>query len=182
VSSSVRKLDVKDMHSNKKEEKFKEAFSFRVKLGEHEIELRGTRDDVLKTVEELPTLMTSVSKAFEPVQSKTFIVKASEARTESVIEAKKPVKTSSIISPLPFPTISKVSKCSEAILKLLESDWGRWRPRTLPELEEALKSNAIHYPTTTLSGVLSWLVRKGYIKRWKTEQGYVYILAEKGLK
>jgi uncharacterized membrane protein len=40
-----------------------------------------------------------------------------------------------------------------------------------------MRANAVHYPPTTLSGVLSWLVRKGKIKRWKTEKGYVYVLS-----
>jgi predicted transcriptional regulator len=61
---------------------------------------------------------------------------------------------------------------------LLETDWAR-QARTLTELEEALKANAVHYPSTTLSGVLAWLVRKNKIKRWKTDRGYVYVLAGK---
>jgi predicted transcriptional regulator len=51
-------------------------------------------------------------------------------------------------------------------------------PRTLPEIVEAMRANAVHYPATTLSGVLNWLVRKGKVKRWKTDKGYVYVLAQ----
>jgi predicted transcriptional regulator len=47
----------------------------------------------------------------------------------------------------------------------------------LPELVEAMRVNAVHFPVTTLSGVLNWLVRKGRVKRWKTDKGYVYVLA-----
>jgi uncharacterized membrane protein len=50
----------------------------------------------------------------------------------------------------------------------------------MPEIIEALKANGVHYPATTLSGVLMWLVKKGKVRRWKTDEGYVYILAEKG--
>jgi hypothetical protein len=42
---------------------------------------------------------------------------------------------------------------------------------------EAMRVNAVHFPVTTLSGVLNWLVRKGRVKRWKTDKGYVYVLA-----
>ena len=73
----------------------------------------------------------------------------------------------------------KAKNCSQAVLKLLETEWGAWRPRILSEIVGALKANAIHYPSTTLSGVLSWLVKKGKVRRWKTDAGYVYILAEK---
>jgi hypothetical protein len=129
-------------------------FSFRVKVGEQEIEISGTREEVMKTIEELPGLVASVSKAFE-------LTKNVDTASMSVASA--------------YPTVSS-SGCSEAVLELLETDWGR-QARTLTELGEALKANALHYPPTTVSGVLAWLVRKNKIKRWKTDKGYVYVLA-----
>jgi len=125
-------------------------FSFRVKMGEQEIEISGTREEVIKTVGELPSLVASISKAFELTACKSV---ASAA----------------------YPSISS-SGCSEAVLELLETDWGR-QARTLTELGEALKANGLHYPSTTISGVLAWLVRKNKIKRWKNDKGYVYVLA-----
>jgi hypothetical protein len=129
-------------------------FSFRVKIGQQEIEISGTREEVMKTIIELPKLVESVLKALESTKNKAEI-----SRT---------------VDPI-FPSISP-SSCSEAVLKLLASDWGR-QPRTLTELRVALKANAVYYPSTTLSGVLSWLIRKNKIKRWKTDKGYVYVLA-----
>jgi hypothetical protein len=129
-------------------------FSFRVKIGQQEIEISGTREEVMKTIMELPKLVESVLKALESTKNKAEI-----SRTVDLI----------------FPSISP-SSCSEAVLKLLASDWGR-QPRTLTELRVALKANAVYYPSTTLSGVLSWLIRKNKIKRWKTDKGYVYVLA-----
>jgi len=129
------------------------SFSFRVKMGDQEIEITGTREEVIKTIEELPGLVASVSKAFE-------LTKNVET-TKSVASA--------------YPSVSS-SGCSEAVLELLETDWGR-QARTITELGEALKANALHYPPTTISGVLAWLVRKNKIKRWKTDKGYVYVLA-----
>jgi hypothetical protein len=129
-------------------------FSFRVKMGQREIEISGTREEVMKAIEELPQLMETVSKAFESTKNKE--------------------ETSQTVSSV-YPSIS-ASGCSEAILQLLASDWGK-QPRSLPELGEALKANAVYYPSTTVSGVLSWLLRKNKIKRWKTDKGYVYVLA-----
>jgi len=129
-------------------------FSFRVKMGQMEIEISGTREEVMKTVEELPQLMETVSKAFES--------------TKKGEETEQPAGSA-------YPSVS-ASGCSEAVLQLLKSDWGR-QPRSLPELGEALKANAVYYPSTTVSGVLAWLVRKNKIKRWKTDKGYVYVLA-----
>jgi hypothetical protein len=128
-------------------------FSFRVKIGQREIEISGTREEVMKAIEELPQLMETVSKAFESTKNK---------------ETAQP--TGSV-----YPSVS-ASGCSEAVLQLLASDWGK-QPRSLPELGEALKANSVYYPSTTVSGVLSWLVRKNKIKRWKTDKGYVYVLA-----
>ena len=131
-------------------------FSFRVKLGDFEIEISGNCDEVFKTVEVLPSLMANVSKAFE-------VAKTTKPTSDVVASA--------------FPVVSS-SNCSEAVLKLLESDWGK-EPRTLPDLVDALKANALHYPSTTLSGVLTWLTKKGKIKRWKTDKGYVYAIVRK---
>ena len=129
-------------------------FSFRVKIGQREIEISGTREEVMKAIEELPQLMETISKAFESTKT-----------------AKETAQTVSSV----YPSIS-ASSCSEAVLQLLASDWGK-QPRSLPELGEALKANAVYYPSTTVSGVLAWLVRKNKIKRWKTDKGYVYVLA-----
>jgi len=134
-------------------------FSLRVKFGSHEIEISGTREEVMKTIEELPHLIASVSKAFDVVNIK--------------VNASKPTAFTT------YPAIPSSANCSEAVLKLLKTDWGKQQPRTLPELVKAMKANALHYPSTTLSGVLVWLVKKGKVKRWKTDKGYVYALTEK---
>ena len=131
-------------------------FSFRAKFGQYEIEISGTRDEVIKTIKELPMLVGSISKAFEETQGKKT----------------KP----NLASSSPYPELSSSMKCSEAVLKLLGSEWGR-QPRTLAELSDAMRTNAIHYPSTTLSGVCSWLLKKNKIKRWKTDNGYVYVAA-----
>jgi hypothetical protein len=129
-------------------------FSFRVKIGQREIEISGTQEEVMKAIEELPQLMETVSKAFES--------------NKTAKETEQPAGSA-------YPSVS-ASGCSEAVLQLLDSDWGK-QPRSLPELGEALKANAVYYPSTTVSGVLAWLLRKNKIKRWKTDKGYVYVLA-----
>lgn len=129
-------------------------FSIRVKMEEQEIEISGTRDEVIKTLGELPRLMENILKAFK---------------------ATKTVEETSPAANSVHPSISAKS-CSEGVLQLLASDWGK-QPRTLTEMREALKANAVYYPSPTISGVLAWLVRKNKIKRWKTDKGYVYVLA-----
>jgi len=149
-----------------------EGFSFRVKFGECEVEVRGSRSDVLETIKELPNLMLDLNKAFENLKAKaaaTVTVKA--PATVATVKAESPVEK--------YPKIPKVESCSEAILKVLESDWGKWRPRTVTELKEALAANDLHFPGRILAGDLLALVRKGVVRCWRTDKGYVYILAEK---
>jgi len=145
-------------------------FSLRVKINQNEIEISGTQKEVLKAMQELPELIVNVSKAFNE--------KNSEVTAE-----KPPIKvrlaSPKTVSSKGSPSIKGTKNCSQAVLKLLETEWGAWRPRTLSEIVEALKDNAIHYPASTLSGVLSWLVKRGKVRRWKTDAGYVYILPEK---
>jgi len=138
-------------------------------MGEYELELSGDREEVLRTVkEELPSLVADVYRAFEGLRPKTvatLTVKKEAAKEEAVTQK--------------FPKILSTEKCDEAVLRILETDWGKWRPRTLEELKEALKANGLVFPGQILSGVLLGLVRKGKIRRWKTDAGHVYILAEK---
>ncbi len=145
-------------------------FSLRVRLGRCEVEISGSREEVLKTVEDLPNLVAAISEAFAGA--------GVEVSNASTVEPASSVSSSgSVPVSVVYPSIQSSGNCSDAVLRLLETDWGRATPRTLPELIEAMKANAGHYPATTLSGVLNWLVKKGRVKRWKTDKGYVYVLS-----
>ena len=145
------------------------AFTLRVRLGQCEVEISGSREEVLKTVEDLPNLVTFVSEAF--AQSGAGVGATNGLSSRSLSAAP------SVSAGGAYPSIQGSGNCSDAVLRLLETDWGRSTPRTLPELVEAMRVNAVHFPVTTLSGVLNWLVRKGKVKRWKTDKGYVYVLS-----
>jgi hypothetical protein len=143
-------------------------FVFRVKMGEYEVEINGTREEVLKTIDELPSLTVNVHKAFESLKPKTvatLTLKKEGAKEEALMQK--------------YPKILRTEKCDEAILRILETDWGKWRPRTVTELKDALKENKLNFSGRILAGVLMGLVRKRKVRRWKTDAGYVYILAEK---
>lgn len=144
-------------------------FAFRARMGENEIEINGTREEVMKTIEDLSGLISNINKAFENVKPRkvtTLTVKTEPAKDEKT-------------SPQKYPRISPTENYNEAVLRLLETDWGKWRPRTIDELKDALKANGLEYPGRTLSTVLMELVKKEKIRRWNTDAGNVYILAEK---
>lgn len=144
------------------------SFILRVKLGEYEVEVGGTHDDVLKTIEDLPSLISNVHRAFDSVRPKkvaTLTVKTEGGHEKAASEK--------------YPEIPAAETCNEAVLRLLETDWGKWRPRTLEELRGALKANGLEHPARVLAAVLLDLVKQVKIRRWNTDAGYVYILAEK---
>ncbi len=149
-------------------------FSFRFKKDQNEIEISGTQKEVLKLIDDLPEIIEKMFKAFAYRSPSSDTTEDQPVKVRVTSSVKPPSKT--------YPSIKKAKNCSQAVLKLLDTEWGAWRPRTISEIDEALKANTIHYPTTTLSGVLSWLAKKGNVRRWKTDAGYVYILAEKGEK
>jgi hypothetical protein len=138
-------------------------------MGDYEVELCGTRGEVVQTIEDLPNLMGSVGKAFDVVRPRKFTsltVKTDVARDDKPVVGK-------------YPKISAAENADEAVIRLLETDWGKWRPRTLDELREALKANGLDYPARGLAAVLLGLGKQEKVRRWNTDAGYVYILAEK---
>ncbi len=150
----------------------KEPFSFRMKMGEYEVELRGSHEEVIKTIENLSTLADSVQKAFEAVKPKT--VATITVKTEA------PSKSTSEEAPASsYPKIASPRNCEDAIVRVLETDWGKWRPRTTEELKEIMKSNGLKYSSPVLEETLNDLADKGVVRRWNTTNGFVYILAEK---
>ncbi|HEY4674465.1 MAG TPA: hypothetical protein VIH48_00250 [Candidatus Bathyarchaeia archaeon] len=143
-------------------------FGFRARMGEYEVEISGSREEVLKTIEELPSLMGSVCKAFEIVKPKTVA---------TLTVRKEPVKEESVAQQ--YPKIVRTENSDEAVVRILETDWGKWRPRTVDELKEALKASGLDYSGSKFTAVLARLVKEGKVRRWNTDSGYVYILAEK---
>jgi hypothetical protein len=154
----------------KKIEKKPESFAFRIKIGEYEVEIQGTHDEVTKTLKGLPNLVTNVHKAFESVKPKTVATLTVKTEPPAKATSKMPAQT--------YPKITSAANCKDAVLELLETDWGKWRPRTMEELKDAMAANKIKYTKRTLTGTLNTLADKGMVRRWNTNTGFVYILAE----
>ena len=134
-------------------------FTLRVKIGDNEIEVGGTREEVMASFDDLQRLVDLVSKA--------FAIGVVDVPAQGSIEHKVPSG---------FPVILQTSKCSEAVLNLLGTEWGK-TPKTLAELKQGMEANAIHFPSSTISGTLNWLVKKARLRRWKGEnKKYRYTL------
>ena len=158
------------------EEKKPENFGFRFRLGDYEVELNGTYEEVTKTIENLPNLAANINKALEIAKPKT--VATLTVKTEPSEQGKPAQK----VTAQTYPKIVSPADCDQAILRLLETEWGKWRPRTEEELGEAMKANQVKYTERTLTKTLNTLADKGKVRRWNTNTGFVYILAEKKSK
>jgi len=155
--------------TEKKTEEKTGSFSFRIKIGDQEIEITGNHEEVTSTIENLPNLVTNIQKAFDAIKPRT--VATLTVKTEQP-------KSSSAEPSQPFPKIVAPANCEDAVLRVLETDWGKWRPRTMDELEEAVKSNGLKYSDRVFSEALDRLAKSGKLRRWNTNTGFVYILAE----
>lgn len=126
-----------------------------------EVELGGDKEEVLATLNELPSIVEKISASFS--------VDTQTARQRP----RKPQENHDSES---LPQIPRTTQCSEAVTSLLTDTWGK-TPRKISELREAMEANAVFFPKTTLSGVLVWLVKKGTVRRYKDKKrGYLYTL------
>jgi hypothetical protein len=146
------------------------SFSFRLKMGDQEVEITGTHEEVTKTIQKLASLVPNIQKAFESIKPKTVATLTVRTEPQAKPSSEEPAQT--------FPKIVAPVNCEEAVLRILGTDWGKWRPRTIEELKEAMKANGLKYSDKVLSEAFEMLARKGMLHRWKTNTGFVYILAE----
>jgi len=130
-----------------------------------EVELGGKKQEVLSTLDDLKEIVDKVTIAFngDPMPEARLV--------EPTIEEDESLN---------YPKIPSTNQCSEAIVSLLSTEWGKI-PRAIGELREAMDANAVFFPNTTLSGVLLWLLRKGKLRRWKDKRrGYLYVIKTQG--
>ena len=133
----------------------KPPFHLRIRVGELEVELGGDKEEVLSVFNDIESILEKVSEVFEIEDYSDFVVTNSNEEK--------------------YPVIGKVSQCSNAIEAILNTEWGK-TPRSISELMEAMNANEIHYPKTTISGVLYWMVQKSRLRRWKEKRGYLYVI------
>ena len=133
-------------------------FHVKVRIGDKELEIGGSKEEVLSTLDDLDSIVEKVTQAFNQKGAQTKRKKNGDVES---------------------PNIQHTTQCSEAIVSLLETDWGK-TPRAIGELREGMEANAIFFPKSTISGVLSWQIKKGVLRRWKDKKrGYLYVLNEK---
>lgn len=135
-------------------------FTIKIKAKDNEIELSGSKEDVMDALNNINDIMTKVTRTF-----------ATPSTIQSTLES----PPSNPKSKFPSISVSPDTPCPDTILKLLSTDWGREKPRKLRELLEAMKVNAIHYPIGTVKGRLTDMTKKGFLRRVREGREYAYI-------
>lgn len=135
-------------------------FTIKIKAKDNEIELSGSKEDVMDALNNINDIMAKVTRTF-----------ATPSTVQSTLES--PPSTPK--SKFPSISVSPDTPCPDTILKLLSTDWGREKPRKLRELLEAMKVNAIHYPIGTVKGRLTDMTKKGFLRRVREGREYAYI-------
>jgi hypothetical protein len=138
-------------------------FTIRIKTKNYEVELTGSRPDVIQTLDELPIMIGKITDAFN--SSQAFSPPPPK-------ESKKDLEDA-----LPTISVHAGISCPDAIIAVLSTDWGRKQPRNMREILETMKVNALHFPVGTVKGRLTDLTKKGRLRRIRGPKGYNYVVA-----
>lgn len=77
------------------------------------------------------------------------------------------------------PTISGGVGCNDAIREALGTPWGAAEPRTMSQLDQVFKNNALYFSPGTLSGSLTYLTKNGTVRRIDKGGKWGYLLVLK---
>jgi len=138
--------------------------TMRIRRGQNEIEISGSKEEVMMTLHDLPSLVSAFDEAF------------SELGKEKLKETSIKQGVLNEVA-LPNVAVSPDTSCPDAIIKILSTDWGRKTPRKMREILEAMKVNAIHYPIGTVKGRLTDMTKRGVLRRVRVNRAYGYLLA-----
>ncbi len=138
--------------------------TMRIRRGQNEIEISGSKEEVIMTLRDLPSLVSVFNEAFSELGKEKL--KETSIKQGSLNEVA-----------LPNVAVSPDTSCPDAIIKILSTDWGRKTPRKMRDILEAMKVNAIHYPIGTVKGRLTDMTKKGVLRRVRVNRAYGYLLA-----
>jgi hypothetical protein len=137
--------------------------TMRIRRGQNEIEISGSKEEVMMTFRDLPSLVGAFNEAFgELGKEKSKETSIKQGFLNDVA--------------LPNVAVSPDTSCPDAIIKILSTEWGRKTPRKMREILEAMKVNAIHYPIGTVKGRLTDMTKKGVLRRVRVNRAYGYLL------
>jgi hypothetical protein len=137
--------------------------TMRIRKGQNEIEISGSKEEVMTILRDLPSLVSVFNEAFSELGKEKL--KVTSIKQGSLNEVA-----------LPNVAVSPDTSCPDAIVEILSTEWGRKTPRKMREILEAMKVNAIHYPIGTVKGRLTDMTKKGVLRRVRVNRAYGYLL------
>ncbi|MEM3736504.1 MAG: hypothetical protein QXJ75_00210 [Candidatus Bathyarchaeia archaeon] len=141
--------------------------TIRLKIDGNEFQVEGSRETILSMIEaDLPRLIEAIYKVISKIPS----TPTSDGKR---LETSLTQMTPEFEEAEAYPSIHAES-CSDAIIALLSTEWGRRKPRALSEIMAALEANALHYSRRVIGFTLTRLTRRQKVRRWKTREGFVY--------
>jgi hypothetical protein len=152
--------------SQEKKKEPKEHTKISVRLGDFEVNLEGTHENVESIMGQR---LFNFIKELQKLAGELPI---------TVEQTKEETKTSEEAPPTEYPPpLGKPANLSEALTKLMvDTGWGS-KPRTLGEIMTALETNAIYYKKSAVATVLVLLVKKGTLRRLGTRGSFTYVMA-----
>lgn len=170
LSNADTVLLITYMISNKEKSSsidYEEVREFYAKLGRKEKEFRKVMYELTKRPKK-----SFITREASGKLSLTFTglskVKSLFKGEPTILPSKKPSE---------YPSIAPPTSARDAIVKVLSTDWGK-TPHTLKDIVEAMKVNAVYYPSSSIARELNQATRTGLTRRFKTESGYAYVLAK----
>ncbi len=135
--------------------------SLRIRLGEVEVEVKGTWDDISKAWRELPNYV----KSMESLARGTGV----SLPPETIGKAKVKVD----VEEPPFLK-EKPKTLKDLLLVLFKTPWGT-QPRAVAEVQKALKANGQQYANSAVSTALIRHVRGGRLRRISRKGVWAYV-------
>ncbi|MEM3637103.1 MAG: hypothetical protein QXX17_01695 [Conexivisphaerales archaeon] len=137
------------------------AMRVRVKLGDTEVEVEGSKEDVGEFLSSIPDILARLSMSRE---------------SNTASKTNEQMHQQSAQQQLPELTFGKGESLPSIILKLFSSGWGR-QPRKLLEVKDSLETFGLIYPKQSVAVALLRLAKEGKLRRFKQPDGeFVYTL------
>lgn len=130
---------------------------FRIRIGNYEVEIKGSIEDIEKLLEKTIDYVSKVKGGFS---LKHESIEAGEGKEVGEVP--------------PLIEISGRESVTSVLSKLFSTHWAS-KPRTLREVMDVLESLGLHYPKSTIAVSLARLVKRNVIRRIKKENMYVYV-------
>lgn len=132
--------------------------------------------DIEKIKEQISKAKEAVEGLPEPLRTKAFGVVLSALLKSTMSSEKITIGETLLVGKdeeIP-PPLSGITSCREAIAKLFASNWGK-KPRTLRQIIDAMKLNAVYYPDQNVAVELKRMTQVGILRRLRTKEGFAYV-------